>query len=140
MVGRFKNRDKQNYVFQNVFQFQNKFFEQTEGTAMGNPLSPFLAEIFMSKFEINIKNTINNFPKIWVRYVDDIFAIVDETFDIDFFLQQINSQYSSIKFTYEKEVDGKLPFLDLLIKRGDNQLKYEIYRKKTHTFRYILQN
>lgn len=51
----------------------NKFFEQTEGTEMGNPLSPFLAEVFASRFEINIKNTNNDFPKIWVRYVDDIF-------------------------------------------------------------------
>ena len=51
---------------QNVFQFQNKFFEQTVGTAMGNPISPFLAEIFMSRFEIDIKNNNNNFPKIWV--------------------------------------------------------------------------
>jgi len=25
------------YMSQNVFQFQNKFFEQTEGTAIGNP-------------------------------------------------------------------------------------------------------
>ena len=86
------------------------------------------------------QNNNNNFPKIWVRYVDDVFAIVDETFNIDLFLQQISSQYSSIKFTYEKEVGGKLPFLDLLVKRVENQLKFEIYRKKTHTFRYIPKN
>jgi len=94
----------------------------------------------MSGLEINIKKNNNNFPKILVRYVDDIFAIVDETFNIDFFHQQINSQYPSIKFTYEKEVDGKLLLLDLLVKRVDNQLKFEIYRKKTHTFRCIHKN
>lgn len=37
--------------------------------------------------------------------------IVDETFDIDSFLQQINSKYSSIEFTHEKEVYMKLPSL-----------------------------
>ncbi|RXF66922.1 hypothetical protein EKK70_17895, partial [Desulfovibrio sp. DS-1] len=122
---------------QNVFQFQNQFFEQIEGTAMGNPLSPFLAEIFMSRFEVDLKEKLNNFPKFWVRYVDDIFAIIDKDFNVEDFLQKINTQYSTIKFTYEKEIDGKLPFLDLLIKRVDNQIKFEIYRKKTHTFRYI---
>lgn len=51
---------------QNYFQFQNKLFEQTEGKSMGNPLSPFLVEIFLSSFEININNQNGNknFPKI----------------------------------------------------------------------------
>jgi hypothetical protein len=124
---------------QNVFQFNGKYYEQINGTAMGNPLSPFLADIFMSKFETDLRKQ-SNFPKIWLRYVDDIFAIIDKDFNLDTFLQQINSQYTSIKFTYEKETDGKLPFLDLLIKRIDNNLKFEIYRKKTHTYRYIQMN
>ncbi|KAJ8966368.1 hypothetical protein NQ317_002910 [Molorchus minor] len=40
---------------QNCFQFNNSFFEQHEGTAMGNSLSPFIANLFMSRFEIDIK-------------------------------------------------------------------------------------
>lgn len=40
---------------QNVFQINNRHFEQTNGIAMGNPLSSFLAEIFTSRFETEIK-------------------------------------------------------------------------------------
>jgi len=36
---------------QNNFQIITKFFEQTNVTSMGNPLSPFLAEIFVSRFK-----------------------------------------------------------------------------------------
>jgi len=51
--------------------------------------------------------------KIRFRHIDDILAIVDETFNMDLFLEQTDSQYPSVKFTYEKEVEGKLPFLGL---------------------------
>ncbi|XP_055623109.1 uncharacterized protein LOC129766561 [Toxorhynchites rutilus septentrionalis] len=44
----------------------------------------------------------------------------------------------TIKFTVEKESDGKHPFLDLIITRKeDNILKFGIYRKPTSTDRYI---
>jgi hypothetical protein len=45
----------------------------------------------------------------------------------------------NIKFTYETENEGKLPFLDMLIKRQeDNSLHLEVYRKKTHTDQYLM--
>ncbi|XP_062708184.1 uncharacterized protein LOC134288193 [Aedes albopictus] len=50
----------------------------------------------------------------------------------------LNSQHNTIKFTVEKEVEGRLPFLDLLISRKeDSTLKFGIYRKPTSTDRYI---
>ena len=42
--------------------------------AMGSPLSPVIANIYMEHFEIK---AINSFPLTldeWKRYVDDIFA------------------------------------------------------------------
>jgi hypothetical protein len=36
---------------QNYFPFDTKFYQKTCGTAMGNALSPFLANLFMSFFE-----------------------------------------------------------------------------------------
>lgn len=40
---------------QNVCQFDEKFYILTKGTCMGNALSPFLANLFMSQFEMNLK-------------------------------------------------------------------------------------
>jgi len=45
---------------------------------------------------------------------------------------------NKIKFTYEVEQDGQLPFLDLLLNRTENgDLKLQIYRKQTHTDQYL---
>ena len=44
----------------------------------------------------------------------------------------------SIKFTYEVETEGQLPFLDLLLKRTNSGgLKLSVYRKPTHTDQYL---
>jgi hypothetical protein len=102
---------------------------------MGNPLSPVLANIFMSFFERNLKNSVV-FPRIWIRYVDDIFAVVKSRF-VEKTLNFLNNQHTTIKFTHEQENDGKLPFLDVLTIRSENKINFKIYRKPTSTNRYI---
>jgi len=52
-------------------------------TAKRNPLSPFLAEVFMRKFKTDSKKFLKEFPKSWIRYVDDIFATVDTDFNVE---------------------------------------------------------
>jgi hypothetical protein len=44
-----------------------------------------------------------------------------------------------IQFTVEKEINNKLPFLDMymLIQRKDDRLITKVYRKPTHTQQYI---
>ncbi|KAJ8980916.1 hypothetical protein NQ317_011557 [Molorchus minor] len=124
---------------QNCFQFNNSFFEQHEGTAMGNSLSPFIANLFMSRFETDIKEEFEYFPRIWIRYVDDIFAVFDTKVEsVDSFISKLNSRFTSVNFTYEIENNGQLPFLDVLvIKNNQNNLEFDIYRKDTSTLRYI---
>jgi hypothetical protein len=41
---------------------------------MGSCLTPFIANVFMRTFETNLKSS-PLFPRIWQRYVDDIFAV-----------------------------------------------------------------
>lgn len=121
---------------QNYFTFRGKFYKQTYGLSMGSKLSPLLAEVFMSDLELELEKE-KLFPRVWRRYVDDIFAVVKERY-LSQTLDLLNSRHDSIKFTVEKEVDGKLPFLDLLISRKeDNKVKFGIYRKPVSTDRYI---
>ena len=61
------------------FRFMDKLYVQQDGVAMGNPLAPILADLFMIKMEEKLKRFTKNKPKIWVRYVDDIFCM----FNID---------------------------------------------------------
>ena len=44
----------------------------------------------------------------------------------------------NIKFTYEEESEGSLPFLHtLMVRREDGTIKLLVYRKKTHTDQYL---
>lgn len=77
-------------------------------------------------------------PKIWYRYVDDVFAIIKKS-QVDEFLKLLNgSKYKSIKFTCEMDENRKLPFLDLLLTRkSDGTIDVSVYRKATATDRFI---
>ena len=55
-------------------------------------------------------------PRIWKRYVDDTFTILDRK-NVDDFLQNLNNQQPSIRFTMETEKDNKLAFLDTAVLR-----------------------
>ena len=57
---------------------------------------------------------------------------------LDAFFLHLNDQSRSIKFTMEYEVDGSLPFLDVLISRKDDgTFSHQVFRKKTHTEQYL---
>ena len=76
-------------------------------------------------------------PKIWKRYVDDTFTILDRD-QVDGFLQHLNNQQPTICFTMETEKDNSIPFLDTSIIRDSNGLlTTSVYRKPTHTDQYL---
>ena len=120
------------------FLFNGQFFEQTKGAAMGSPVSPIVANIYMEASEDRAINTALHPPKIWKRYVDDTFVIQLESQKEEFF-HHINHMSTSIKFTMEEAgPDGSIPFLDLLITpEVDGTLTTKVYRKPTHTDKYL---
>jgi hypothetical protein len=89
----------------------------------------------MSFFEKELQKS-SLFPRIWIRYVDDIFVVVKSRF-VQRTLNFLNNQHSSIKFTHEMEEDSQLPFLDVLVMRNEDKINLKIYRKPTSTNRFI---
>ena len=82
--------------------------------------------------------TANKTPSMWLRYVDDTFSLWPHgSEELGLFLDHINSIRPSIQFTMEVEDDGKIPFLDVLVVRNNGGIKTEVYRKPTHTDRYL---
>ena len=120
------------------FTYQGQFYQQVEGAAMGSPLSPIVANIYMEKFEEEALATAPHPPSLWKRYVDDTFVIQKEEHSNEF-LQHINSIEEKIKFTAEStRADGAMPFLDTLVTpRRDGSLETRVYRKPTHTNQYL---
>ena len=103
---------------------------------MGSPLAPILANIFMGHYEKQwINNYLGNKPKIYKRYVDDIFCPFHNEQDALSFFDYLN--HPNIKFTLEKEIDSKLCFPDVLIKRvSTKNFETSIFRKSTFTGLY----
>ena len=58
------------------FIHKGKFFEQVEGAAMGSPISPIVANLFMENFERKALQSSPNPPLLWKRFVDDTFVIL----------------------------------------------------------------
>ena len=119
------------------FVYNDSFYQQLHGAAMGSPVSPVIANLYMEYFENVALNSVDRPPDIWFRYVDDTCTVL-HVYDIDRFTQHINSIDEHIQFTIEPENDNKMPFLDTCIHvNNDASTKITVYRKPTHTDQYL---
>ena len=119
------------------FQYNGSIYEQKDGAAMGSPVSAVIANLYMESFEEQAITTSSYKPTIWKRYVDDTLTILDRG-NVDDFLQHLNNQQPSIRFTMETENNNKLAFLDTAVSREpDGRLTTSVYRKPTHTDQYL---
>ena len=112
------------------FIWNGRFYEQEEGAAMGNPLSPVVANIYMEHFKELALESAEFKPATWFHYVDDNFVVWNEGRDkmLDF-LEHLNSIRPSIQFTMELEKDRKLPFLDVMLTRHDDMVCSIVHKK-----------
>ena len=115
------------------FIFDGAMYDQIDGVAMGSPLGPVLANLFMSHHENGwIKDYNQGHIHFYRRYVDDIFAVFDSHDEANKFLEYINSKHPNIKFTMEVEVSNCLAFLDVLVTNSDKK-STSVFRKLTFT-------
>ena len=118
--------------------FQNKFYEQVEGVAMGSLISPIVANLYIEHFEREALQSASNLPRHWFRFVDDTFVIQQQAHK-QALLDHINSIDPAIRFTVEgNQGTGAVPFLDTLVTpEVDNFLSITVYYKPTHTDQYL---
>ena len=104
------------------------YFKQIDGLAMGSAPAPHLANGWLSSFDKVIKGN----STLYYRYMDDIITIENKN-NIDDKLKHINSLHPFLKFTVEKENDGHLPFLDMLLHNVNGNISSSWFRKSTDT-------
>ena len=101
--------------------------------AMGSPLGPTLANIFLGFHEQIWLDScpIDYKPVYYARYVDDIFVLFRHAEHLNEFKLYLNKQHANMHFTSEVEDNNVLPFLDINIIRDGNEFVTSVYRKKT---------
>ena len=117
----------------NYFLFDGSVYQQVDGVAMGFSLSPSLANAFLAHYEqIWLNDCPDEFKPVYCkRYVDDIFVLFRSPHHLEKFNEYLNTKHANIKFTSEKEVNGSLPFLDVLILRNKKGFTTAVYHKPT---------
>ena len=121
----------------NDFTFNNETYLQISGTAIGTRCAPNYAIIFMAELEEEFLTQTPMKPRIWLRFIDDIFMVWSHGEDeLQKMLNELNNFHPTIKFT-EEHSDYGLPFLDTFTYIEDGQLKTRVYHKPTDNKQYL---
>ena len=126
-------------VKSSCFLFNDVYYKQVDGVAMGSPLGPTLANLFLVYYEHKWleKCPLQFRPKYYRRYVDDIFLMFESRDHVKKFFKYMNSRHPNIQFTCEEESNNKISFLDISVTRINNKLTTSLYRKKTFSGVYL---
>ena len=104
---------------------------------MGLPVSVVVANLVMEDVEERAIDSFGQPPRVWKRFVDDAFVILDKV-SVDKFFTHSNQIQTSIRFTMEGEKHNCISFLDISITRDHTgTLDTNIYCKPTHSERYL---
>ena len=104
----------------------------SKSTAMGTKIAVAFANLFMAEIETKMVNESRIKPKVWKRYINDVFSLWDVIRkDIDLFIEQANTFHPTIKFTAEIS-ENEITFLDTVGYKGERFLKEAILDVETH--------
>ena len=108
----------------------NGYYTQEEGLAMGSPPAPHLANGWLSQYDDSLKGD----SKLYERYMDDIIK-EEKKENIALKLKESNDLHPKLSFTVEREKNGTLPVLDMMILHDHNtgQLESTWYTKPSDT-------
>ena len=133
----------------NSFCFNDIYFLQTKGTAMGTRpvfapvyatlVLAYLEEKMYEKSEAEFNQTFRLYLETnFKRFLDDCFLIFkQQEKDLDNFHQLLNNLHPSIKYTIDKN-RRQISFLDTLIINNNGKVETDIYYKPTDSKQYLL--
>ena len=95
----------------NDFSFNNEWFLQVGGTAMGEKFAPNYTNIFMAKWESQALDKCLKKPQCYFRYLDDIFLVWPHSREeFTEFFNILNSHHPNIKLKSNIEKKPSISF------------------------------
>ena len=123
----------------NFFEFNDDFYQQLRGTAIGTKCAPSYAILFLAALEEKLLADAQDKPWVWWRYIDDIFLIWQHGEEkLRDFITFLNGAHDSIKFTAEWSTE-RVNFLDVQVIKQDDNLITDLFTKPTDTHQLLHQ-
>ena len=121
------------------FMFNNKIYTENDNLAMSSPIGLVLANGLMVELEIPLVKNISSKLSSRRHFVDDNICFLKKD-SIKFVQDTLNNFHKNIKFNFEEERDGKIPFLDALLVRNNDYIVTTIYAKNININIYLNWN
>ena len=117
--------------------FQDEIYQQTNGAAMGSPMIPPYANIFMYQLEKATvhKHTSTGSLILFKRFIDDVFIITKDS-EITELQGELNSLRPFIKLTWTPPAKY-CNFLDIIVSIKNNKLHTNVFQKQLNTYAYL---
>jgi hypothetical protein len=119
--------------------FKGMIFQQTNGAAMGSPMIPPYANIFMHMIEKDTVMKHSNTILLYKRFIDDVFLIIKkDPVSIQTFQSDMNNLQPCIKLTWTTP-SLKVDFLDITITINLKQSKIHTntFQKPLNKYSYL---
>lgn len=113
--------------------------------AMGSPLGPLFANIFLSHHESKWLSNSPVRPILYKRYVDDTLWLLPADSDLTSLMSHMNSRHPNMRFTYETETNDNISFIGMTISHSKTETNMHgyatsVYRKPTSTSLFMSYN
>jgi hypothetical protein len=132
------------FIFDNNYiNFNDAIYKQHYGIAMGTPVAPIIANIYMWDIESKLFQKLKEInskliPFKYYRYLDDIFMIWNSSIDdLLAFKNLFNSMDSNIKMTMVHN-NNEIDYLDLVIFKNEfNKINFKVHQKNLNKYLYM---
>lgn len=121
----------------NYVAWNGKYFRQKDGLTIGGCCSAIMADFVVTDILESVVEECGYDLTMLVKYVDDILMVVPQD-EIENTLMLLNSKHKEIQFTCEIERNGRIPYLDIeIIKGNGGTLTTNFYQKPTSSNRLL---
>jgi hypothetical protein len=142
------DKNKQEFIIQSMhfvltkgyISFKDKIYQQNNGAAMGSPMIPPYANIYMYMLE---KHTVHKWLKqgpllLYKRFIDDIIIFIREqsSEELTCLQSDLNSLHPQIKLTWTTK-NITCNFLDITLQCPNNKIETNVYQKPLNMYSYL---
>ena len=125
----------------NAFSFNNEFYHQVGGVAMGSKMGPNYACLFVGYVEEQIgQQYTGTVPQLHKRYIDDVVGIAScSRVELEDYIAFVSNFNPALQFTHTIS-ETELPFLDINLRISGDHIRTSIHYKATDTHSYLHYN